>query len=724
MAIGGGTAKAAGPRNPMPGYVAARAATEQSMGGKPSRYTPSQEEQRYLDEYLRRYDADTANANLLAFHRTWWLALSYFAGLQWVEWSEDMANLKEPAAPSWRVRHVANKILPNVLRNASRLVADPITPRSIPQSTDRDDIVASKLAEQLVAHLMRKLDYEAVRDERTMWAVLLGSGFTRVAWNPSGGRVVKTQTASVKEGEVALECIPTFCIRVPQRVTKHERLPWLIIDSLWTMDRIEQTFPDKAPYVTPETDEASNVAGNLEHRVASLVGTRGTTYVQDEESSQQYVRVREFFMGPTLAFPRGVYGIFTGCNIPLLAGENIYLDLNIDNPPGIPIIKQDYIPMVGRYFGLGLVEQLTSPQKEYNRGRSQAIENKDLMSRPKWLLPRGHGIQGTSITSRPGEIIEYNASLPKPEQVAPVPLPTYVTEQLQLCQEEIQDISATHDVSEAKAPASVRSGVAIQLLQSGDNAVIAIPKKQIIRADRRVMEACLCIAQKKYTEQRTIQVEGMDASFEVRYLKGADLRGHTTLSMTAESGLLDSKAARQQNVLDYVQLGILDPKNPEHQEAILKMLDVGSVDDYVRERLLDERNAQLENDMMSTLPEPGKPLVTPKPRDFEDHLVHIKTHNVFRKSNEYRLLPPQQQQVVDLHVQEHQIMLQAQLDAQMQADASQRGMPGEKGKPSPPASGASGQASDNGKSEKGSSSSSGSSGGAGSSGGGGSSGGE
>jgi hypothetical protein len=348
----------------------------------------------------------------------------------------------------------------------------------------------------------------------------------------------------------------------------------------------------------------------------------------------------------------------------------------------IPFIHYPYAVVPGRLWGMSLVEQMIPPQREYNIARSQIIENKDLMSRPKWLLPRGHNIPSTSINSAPGEVIEYNASLPKPEQVDIKPLPNYVMDHIQACKLEMDDISAQQEVTQAKAPASIRSGVAIQLLQAADNAVLAFIKRTILRGDRDCYTMMLQIVSKMYQEPRIIGLLGKDNLFEVKALLGADLRGHTDVRIFAEGGMLESKAARQQNVMDYVQAGILNPQDPDEKISILSALEMGDVRSYVKEKLIDERMAEFENEHMGS----DKPQFRPA-QEWEDHEVHIKRHNLFRKSVEFALLPLQQQAAISVHVSQHQQYLMQQVMAMQQQQQSQKGMPGEKGEASEPSSG-------------------------------------
>jgi hypothetical protein len=144
--------------------------------------------------------------------------------------------------------------------------------------------------------------------------------------------------------------------------------------------------------------------------------------------------------------------------------------------------------------------------------------------------------------------------------------------------------------------------------------------------------------------------------------------------------MLESKAARQQNVLDYVQTGILNPQDPDEKMSILAALEMGDVRTFVKERLIDERMAEFENQQMGNAEQPMFGMA----QEWEDHEVHIKRHNLFRKSVEFKLLPQQQQDAIGMHVFQHQQFMMQQVMAMQAQQESQRGGPGEKGQQSEP----------------------------------------
>src|SRR3990167_4132955 len=46
------------------------------------------------------------------YERQWYLNLAFLMGQQWVKWSNKLKKIYEPKVPEWRVRHVANDIMP------------------------------------------------------------------------------------------------------------------------------------------------------------------------------------------------------------------------------------------------------------------------------------------------------------------------------------------------------------------------------------------------------------------------------------------------------------------------------------------------------------------------------------------------------------------------------------------------------------------------------------
>jgi hypothetical protein len=153
--------------------------------------------------------------------------------------------------------------------------------------------------------------------------------------------------------------------------------------------------------------------------------------------------------------------------------------------------------------------------------------------------------------------------------------------------------------------------------------------------------------------------------------------------------------------MDMFAVGIID------QPAAIRMLEVGGVQKIMDTVNVAERKAQRENikmkmltpeeieaarqevmqQIMSQLPPEAMenpeimqeiqnmpaPAVIPVD-DFDVHEVHVETHNKFRMSQEYEMLPDELKQQFAEHVSQHEQIIQERMMAQMMM-----GMPPEEG---------------------------------------------
>jgi len=184
---------------------------------------------------------------------------------------------------------------------------------------------------------------------------------------------------------------------------------------------------------------------------------------------------------------------------------------------------------------------------------------------------------------------------------------------------------------------------------------------------------------------RKIRTVGADGAFDTMLLRGADIASGTDIRIEPGSSYAKSKAAQEARVMDMFAVGIID------QPTAVRMLEIGGVQKIMDTLNVAERKAQRENiklkmltpmeieqtrmqamqEMMAQLPPeamedpeimaeienmPAPPLVPVD--DFDMHEVHIETHNKFRMSQEYEILPEEVKQQFASHVAEHERIVQ------------------------------------------------------------------
>jgi hypothetical protein len=122
----------------------------------------------------------------------------------------------------------------------------------------------------------------------------------------------------------------------------------------------------------------------------------------------------------------------------------------------------------GKFYGTSIIEDLLPVQKEYNRTRSQIIENKNRMAKIQLMAPRG-SIEVQKVTSEPGQVILYTPGYAPPQPIPLQNLPAYVLQEVQQLQQDMDDISGQHEVSRGQNPAQVTAATALSYLQEQDD---------------------------------------------------------------------------------------------------------------------------------------------------------------------------------------------------------------------------------------------------------------
>jgi hypothetical protein len=184
-----------------------------------------------------------------------------------------------------------------------------------------------------------------------------------------------------------------------------------------------------------------------------------------------------------------------------------------------------------------------------------------------------------------------------------------------------------------------------------------------------------------------VQLKGSQISYDIR--------------MEAGSSLPTSKAARQAFLMDLFQSGAITA------DMLLDLIDMGGTQKLTEQIRIDMRQAQRENikmksftpaDMMmhemkmqslamtgggeNQAPD-GAPMWDMDPRswpamvevhDYDNHEVHIRIHDNFRKGQEFESLSEEVKHEFEKHISMHKMALQANMFSQMMGKPP---MPGE-----------------------------------------------
>ena len=458
--------------------------------------------------------------------------------------------------------------------------------------------------------------------ELALSIITCGTGYFKTYWNPNEGDVIDEE--GTRLGEVNVEVVSPFELRKDPTAKKWSQVRWCVEEKLRNVHYVEEKYG-----VTVDPEDGLISTNLFDSMLLAVNGGIESKPVKDS------VRVKEYWEIPSKQHPKGRH--ITIANGKLLQYE--------DNPYGrLPYEPFVHIRVPGRVDGASVIEDLIPLQREYNTVKSQRIMNRNLTFNQRILAPAGALINDP--TSEPGEILEYNVSKGKPEIMTPPPEPGYVEADLERTLRDLENVSGIHEVSKGTTPPGVKSGVAIAYLQEQDDTKMGPTIHSIENGLEKWAVFVLSIVEEYYQESRLVKVLGKNNQIEVIEFKGADIKGNRDVMVVAGSALPQSKAARQEFILNLVDRGIIqDP------QVILKLLEFGNMEEVYEELAIDVNQAQSENKRWQQ----GD--FSPIVRDFYNHQVHVGEHNKFRKSDDYEQLPPEAQQIIDAHVEEHMMYM-------------------------------------------------------------------
>lgn len=595
-----------------------------------------------------------------SFERQWYLNMAFYYGKQNVvmtRYNTIGNKLITPPAPPWRVRSVINRIRPIIRTELSKLTSQKPSATVIPASSEDTDLFAARAGEQIWESLYRDKKLKNVIRRAMWWTVVCGNGYIKSYYDK-----YKKDQVSKQPGDICFDPETPFHILVPDlREEELENQPYLIHSSTRSPEYVQMHYKETldGKEVKPNSNQANDI---LDDAFLNLVGTNSADY--------NSVLLHEVWIKPGChpKFPEGA--VFTTTEDQVLQFYPMYPYSHNE----FPFAKFDHIP-TGKYYSESVIVDLIYPQREYNRTRGQIVEAKNRMAKPQLAAALG-SINVAKITSEPGLVIEYKPGFQPPTPIPLQSLPQYVINEVQQLQIDMDDISGQHEVSRGAVPPGVTAATAISFLQEQDDSKLVHTIDSLESGIEKLAKHALSYVVQFWDIPRMVKVTGTDGSFDAVMFKGSELNGNTDIVIEAGSALPTSKAAKQALIMDLMKLGFI---KPEEGLAIMEMGGISSLYESVQ---IDQAQARRENLKMQNLnpeiikqsmappvdPETGMELppdVNPRTgqpklpdpaipvNTWDNHAIHIDTHNRFRKSQKFEQLSIEHKMLFELHVQKH-----------------------------------------------------------------------
>lgn len=604
--------------------------------------------------------------------RQWFINIAQYLGYQYHVYDDFSGSLRLPTAPSYRVRLVCNVLLPIVRKILAKAMRQRPTFTAIPATQDQEDALAAFAAMKALQYYWRYLELDTALIDAILWLATTGNVFGRVYWDPAKLSEVSIpaevqdflgeedrdflQSNRLQLGDLAIEFLSPFEILPDPNCLKLKDATYLIHSKTRSIDYLEARYPKARGKIKSDADSHDNLTKYYERRIQEMTGPSVWMQSKDRSEDEGCCMVHQLWVAPCGKHPTGAYACVGG-------GVVLKRLDTLPNPmKKIPYVHAREIPVPGRFWGTCALEQCIPEQADINRARSQLCENRNLMSKPKWLVPNGGNVSDTIITSEPGEKIYYNYPF-KPEPVSPVPIPDYVFKTIDLAVRGIEDKAAVHEVTQARTSVA-KAGVAIAQLQEQDDQTLAPTFLELERALATLGSWALQILAENVPEERVLKILGENREVESFVFTGRSLLGpnagrpgvnYFDVECQLMSQLPLSRMAKQERIFESVRLGILNPQDLTDKRRILRALEFGEDELNITDEHADRQAALRESVMLCQ----G---VFTQANSWDDHLLHIEAHRRFQKQPEFRrVATPEIVQAFEQHIAMHVLYASGQV---------------------------------------------------------------
>lgn len=633
-----------------------------------------------------------------ALERGWFQSVLFFLGIQWISYNPSTRRWgPRTKLKPWVPRPVTNKFAVGANTIIQILRAKPPSVVLVPETDNPDDVATADLGNSVLDQLYQEAGAKEARRVLASWVTLTGNAFIHTFYDNSpthGTEFVQHQMCSVckqtfppdtieedgtcpncgpaqptlmmpavddagqplgedfARGRLRTEIFSPFEIYVDQQARSMADVTELMARRRYSSDEVFARWGKK---VEPNSrDQSEGGTGqSLLRSIAYAAGTGGPAVGASGSSDNDTGVVVDFlWKRPCPDYPEGLVAVFSGND--LLNEKEVPNGIPYRDKEGNPRwpwrhVGFDRVP--GRFWYKTPLTDVIPKQEQRNRLESLIQLITMRCANPVWLTPKNIGFD--MITGEPGEILSYNfmQAGQKPERVEGSNVPTTLIGWLEKIDSDIEELLGTYEVLRGNAPTGVSAGTALRLLLERAVTRFTPVIEQIEEEWGEATRDLFLTLQQFGTDTRIARIAGPGKTWEIQQFSNADLTGAVDVRVEAGSAVPKNTVGTQAAIQDLVEMGVVNPQDPETQYRILEEFQqtklLGSVDDNIKQAQREEWNFFEQG---------AVPIVD---EIIDNHIVHVMSHKKRALQSDFITLPPAEQAIWKQHIMEHMMFAQA-----------------------------------------------------------------
>ena len=555
----------------------------------------------------------------LPYDRNILLNTAFFLNYQYVEWHPATSQIRQIPRPKEQPnvpRPVSNKVQHFVLQEHSmslntRPTADVLPADSDPMAISNANVLLAYLnwlASEQVA------DFDGVLSRATLWALAAGEGWVKWTWDPT-----MSNGADKPKGRGDISSPSPLDVFPDPYAQTFDKARYLFHRQF--MD-VEQVFDIYGVTVQPQ--EVASADPNR----AMLMAQMGMAVMLEGAP------VTEYWAKPSRRHPDGLFAVWSGKTVLVPPGPFPY------DHHQLPFTQIGSIQRPGQLHTTCAVETMRPEQMELNNYHAQTILIQRFFSNPKWWIPEELQLQALP-NDKPNQILRGSGTSGlKPEIIQPGVSPNMDVMGKWL-RDEMMDTVGVHEVSQAQVPGRVEAAAAIELLKESDNGRLAELTRTIKKSISVGFYQQARLVKQFGTPEMVFVTYSSDGFPEVKQLWSTQIDPGIQVRVTMQGGIGQSRAAREDRWINMWTQGIItDP------HVMAELMDV-PISTISPDSAFDIRQQRNENLVMAQ----GHFV---QPHSWENHEIHLRELDNYRKTAEYRRASLKIQQMYEAHSQMHQ----------------------------------------------------------------------
>ena len=519
------------------------------------KYTPTEQEKKLAEWVHTKFkQAYVAKAPLM---KKWQDYMSAYDGSYFVNDSR----------PDYKSNQVTNlvfstieSIRPIMTDNNPKFIAVPNNPQGLEFSND----------------VQMALDYEWEREKmptklpaQLIPMLVYGTAVWFVQWDGKEGEY----------GNIKIKEVDPFNIFPDPLAENVDNAEYIVYATYKNANQIKQQFPDKANAI-----EGSRIS------MSELVANRDEQDTNEENQvlilemwCRDWTTMDEDIDGnKSLKYPQGrVITCLPELGIILSDKKNPYKDGKF------PFVLMKNYDVPFKFWGVGEVEQILSPQIYVNELTNQIIDNAKNTANMQWIIDKNAGIGQGKLTNRPGLVIRKNPGS-EVRRDTPPPMPTYVREQIDVLKADIQDISGVLDSLKGEKQTGVVAASAILALQEASQSRIRLKIKIMESNLTELANMVYSRMQQFWKLDRWVRVTDIEGNPSFKEIGQQVLENDYDLKVMAGSTMPVNKNAMMDLMIRLAQTNGEDGLPIVDRKAVLEYLPIGD------KKAISDRFAELK----------------------------------------------------------------------------------------------------------------------------------